>query len=75
MKPVDFKDGNSVYAEGQKEYLNLPAKKTKDGLVTSCWQLTWKERFRVLFSGHIWINQETFNTPLQPILPSVDELL
>ena len=74
MKPIGFKECNTVFAKNQDQYLNLPAQKTEDGQVTSRWKLTWKERFKVLFNGHIWINQMTFNTPLQPILPSVDNL-
>lgn len=72
MNPVNFKGSNVVYAENQKEYLPLPAHRSDDGVVTSCWELTWPERFKVLFSGNIFIQNMTFNQPLQPQRPSVD---
>lgn len=54
MKPVTFTECNYVYAKDQPEYLPLPALKTEDGTVTSCWALTLCERLRILFSGKIW---------------------
>lgn len=37
------------------------------GMATSRWNLTWKERLRVLFSGSVWVQQITFKKPLQPL--------
>ena len=71
MKPIEFNEQNSVYAENQPEYLPLPSHKTQDGIVTSCWSLSWKERFNLLFTGKIWWSNFTFNNPLQPQKPSV----
>lgn len=71
MKPLEFPQQNVVYAANQPEYLPLPAYRTTDGSVTSCWGLTWRERMRVLFTGRIYWTQLTFNGPLQPQLPSV----
>ena len=73
MKPIEFKDCNVIFAKHQPEYLPLPAHKSQDsvGLVTTCWELTWRERFIILFSGHLFLQQMTFNTPLQPQKPSV----
>lgn len=68
MKPVNFKGSNCVYAEDQPEYLPLPARKDADGMVTCCWGLSWKERFRVFFSGRVFVKALTFNKPLQPLL-------
>ena len=48
MKPVKFKERNATIAKDQHEYNNLPAH-IEDGVVTSCWSLSWKERFKVLF--------------------------
>ena len=67
MNPVKFKEINCIYAKNQPEYLDLPAHKSKDGIVTSCWQLNLKERIKLLLSGKIFIQIMTFNTPLQPI--------
>jgi len=71
MKPIAFPEHNCVYAKDQPEYLPLPVHRTADGKVISCWELTWRERLRVLVSGKLWWSVLTFNTPLQPQLPSV----
>lgn len=66
MKAIDFPESNSVYAKKQPEYLDLPTFKSPDGIVTSCYTLTWKERLQVLFGAKIWLSLMTFNKPLQP---------
>ena len=72
MKPIEFPEQNCVYAKDQPEYLPLPVHKTEDGMVVSCWALTWRERVKMLFTGRMWWSVLTFNHPLQPQLPSVD---
>lgn len=72
MRPTVFSEVNCVYAEDQPEYLPLPVHKTPDGQVISCWKLTWRERLKIIFTGHLWWSVLTFNQPLQPQLPSVD---
>ena len=72
MKPVKFKEVNVTFAENQSEYLPLPACRDKDGQVISCWQLTFIERLKILFSGILWLRQLTFNQKLQPQLPEID---
>lgn len=72
MIPITFPEHNCVYAKDQPEYLPLPVHKTVDGMVISCWQLTWRERLKVLFTGCVWYSILTFNRPLQPQRPSVD---
>lgn len=67
MKPTSFEFQNCVYAKDQPEYLPLPAHKTDEGQVTSCWKLSFKERLQVLFSGKIFVVSLTFNNPLQPL--------
>lgn len=67
MKIVKFKECNTVYAEDQPQYLQLPCHKTVDGEVTSCWGLSIMERLRVLFTGKIFLRMLTFNQPLQPL--------
>lgn len=61
-----------IYAEHQLEYIPLPSHKSDDGCVTTRWQLTWRERLQVLFSGQIYLQLLTFNRPLQPIRISTD---
>ena len=72
MKIVKFKDCNTVFAEDQPEYLPLPAHRTADGVVTSCWGLSFSERFRLLMTGKMFLQVMTFNKPLQPLKMSVE---
>lgn len=73
MSPAEFKGQNVVFAKDQPEHLPLPALRTDDGRVISRWRLTWRERFRVLLRGDLWLQTLTFNTPLQPQLLSVEK--
>lgn len=78
MKPKEFKGHNTVFAKDQPEYQPLPAfynPAERFGTVVTCWELTWKERFKIFFSGTFWLSQMTFHEPLQPQLPSVDPLI
>lgn len=72
MKPIEFPEQNVVYAKDQPQYLPLPAHRTPLGEVISCWQLTWREAFRLLFTRKLWLRQLTYNDPLQPQLPEVE---
>lgn len=56
-----------VYAQDQAEYNPLPCYKMLDGTVITRWRCSWDERFRVFWSGNIYLEQMTFNQPLQPI--------
>ena len=75
MNPVEFKESNCTYAEDQPEYLPLPVFKSDSpsGECISCWQLSWKERFKILFTGKLWLSMWTFNKPLTPVLPTVNK--
>ncbi len=68
MKPIKFKEQNCTYAENQREYLPLPAFKDTGhtGQVISCWQLSLKERLRILFTGKLWVSLAIFGKPLTP---------
>ncbi len=73
MKPIKFKEHNKVYAENQPEYLPLPVYEdsVQGGRVFHCWQLSFKERIKILFNGKLWINVLNFGQKLQPIKPMV----
>ena len=60
-----------VYAEDQPEYLPLPVLKHPSGKVISCWKLNFKELIRLIITRRLYIAILTFNSPLQPLLPSV----
>jgi len=74
MLPIKFKQQNRVYAESQPEYLQLPVyeDEKQGGRVFHCWQLSFPERIKILFTGKLWINVLNFGKPLQPIKPTVD---
>lgn len=67
MKPIEFPEQNVVFGKEQDQYLNLPAYRAEGGHVVTCWHLDWKERLRVLFRGHIWLEIRTFDQPIQPV--------
>ena len=66
MKILNFKEQNTVIAKDQPPYLPLPAHRTEDGEVTSCWGLSLRERIRLLFTGRIYFTLLTFNQKVQP---------
>ncbi|MFO0806023.1 MAG: hypothetical protein U0791_23200 [Gemmataceae bacterium] len=72
MKAIEFPEQNLVLAKDQPEYLPLPVYRAPDGLVVSCYRLTWRERLKLLVTGRLWFLQLTFNRPLQPQQPTVD---
>lgn len=76
MKIIEFPEQTVVYAKDQPEYQPLPAHRYKDdpqGRIACCWQLSWKERLAVLFSGKLWHQILTFKQPLQPQMLTVEK--
>lgn len=71
MKPIEFPEQTQVWAKNQPPYLPLPAY-TDERETISLWTLTWRERFKVLFTGRLWLRQLNFGSALQPQAPSVD---
>jgi hypothetical protein len=60
-----------IYAKGQPQYLQLPARRSADGEVVSRWRPDFRTRLRVLFGGDFYVTLLTFNQPLTPIRVSV----
>lgn len=75
MKIISFPEQTTVYAKDQPAYRPLPAYRFGDdeGRIACCWSLSWRERFRVLFTGRIWQQVLTFNRALQPQLLTVEK--
>lgn len=71
MIPVEFKGSNTVFGKDQPQYQPLPALVLEDGQVVTCWELTDEEIDEIVKNKRMYINQMTFMSPLQPILPSV----
>jgi hypothetical protein len=68
MNPIKFPEVNKTYAENQPEYQPIPVYQDPgpDGYVISCWQLSWKERLKILFTGKLWMGLMCFHKPLTP---------
>lgn len=60
-----------VFAKDQPQYGPVPAVMFEARVITR-WKLSWKERFKLLFTGNLWLTLLTFGQPLQPILLEVD---
>jgi hypothetical protein len=76
MKVIPFKESNRAYAADQPEYETLHAWKAdgdRQGRIVCLWQLTWRERLRVLWTGQVWHQILTFNKPLQPQVLSAEK--
>lgn len=75
MIPIKFPEHNTVFAKDQPEYQPLPAfrNESPQGEVISCWQLSFKERIKILFTGKLWVSLWTFNKPLTPSLFTVNK--
>lgn len=68
MKLIEFEEQDLVIAKDQPEYLSMPAhlKGDESGTVTVCWSLSFSERLQLLFTGKVWHQILTFNSPMQP---------
>lgn len=75
MKPIEFKEQNTVYGKGQENYNQLPAhlNTSYQGEVTTCWKLSLKERLKLLFTGRVYLCLITFNKPISPSNMSVNK--
>ena len=69
MTPKGFKEQNVVLENKQSKYLPLSAFKNNSlqGDVITCWNLSFKERLRILFKGEIWLHVLTFNNSFPPV--------
>jgi len=74
MKPVKFKGQNCIIAKNQKPYLPLPVYKAEDGLIVSCWKVSFIEWLQIIFTRKIYIAVLTFNKSLQPMKCSLKNL-
>jgi hypothetical protein len=56
MKLLHFPEVNVVVAKDQPQYRPLPAYRSEspEGRLCCCWQLSWRERLYLLFTGQIW---------------------
>ena len=69
MKLIEFPEQTTIIAKDQEQYFPMPACILHDdpeGEIICCWQLSFKERLKILFTGIIWHQVLTFRSPLQP---------
>jgi hypothetical protein len=68
MKPIEFKEQNRVLTKPEgmtdEQCGSLPVR-AENGVCTSCWKMTFKERLNALFFGKIWVSVLT-GTQTQP---------
>jgi hypothetical protein len=74
MTPIEFEGVDTVFAKDQPQYNQLPAQRTPEGEVITCWELTEEEKQTLQETGQIWLRVHTFNQPLQPVMLSVESL-
>ena len=73
VTPEVFEGARMVtYAANQPPYIPLTAAVYPDGLASTKWRLSWRERFRILFGAHVYLRILTFNYPLQPVKLDVE---
>ncbi len=64
------------FAKDQDEYHTLPAWRAENdhrGAVLSRWQLSWRERLKILWTGNLYLWLLTYGKPLQPIQLTVNK--
>ncbi len=68
MRPVVFQEANGTLGGGpgavfgtEDEVVGLPVHRSGDQVI-SCWRLTWRERFRLILGGHVWLHILTSRT-------------
>lgn len=71
MTPVDFPGSNLNLLGGSNDVADMRVF-TDGEVVISKIQLTWKERFQVLFTGHVWHHVLTWGNGPYPMKISAD---
>lgn len=72
VSPVIPGHDETIYAKNQPEYNPLPSIKQSDGCVVTRWEMSWRERVKVFFTGSVYLEVLTFNQPLQPLKMSIN---
>lgn len=73
MKPITFKNMNMILGDEQNEYKPLPAQQISDDVIITCWDVSFEEKIKILFTGKIWLGVMTYGKNLQPILLSTNK--
>lgn len=73
MRLIEFPGQTVVIAKDQSEYLPMPAHISSESVVTCCWHLTLRERWRILWRGILWHQIMTFGSRVQPQILQVEQ--
>ena len=76
LYPIDFAERNVEIAKDQPQYRTLPAFVDPDdpyGHRITCWQVSYRDRLKLLLTGRLWVDVMSFNQPLQPLFFSVNK--
>ena len=70
MKPIEFKEQNRLLKKPEnmtdEQCSSLPVY-AENGVCTSCWKLSFKERLNALLFGKIWVGVLTGTSTQPPI--------
>ena len=70
MKPIELKEQNRLLRKPDsmtdEQCGSLPVH-VAEGVCTSCWKMTFKERLKTLFYGKIWVSVITGTSTQPPI--------
>lgn len=75
MKPMEFRQVNTIMGATQPEYQPLPAFQgpAPEFEVICAWKAEgWRERVRLALGGKVWVRLYTFGRPLQPVMVQVE---
>lgn len=74
-KLINFPEVTHIIGKDQPQYRPLPAhvEPGQERRITFCWQLSWRNRLKVLLTGKVWHQVLTFHEPFQPQLLLVDK--
>ena len=58
MKPIATSITNDklLPALGTEDHVAILPITRSDNMISSCWKMTWRERFMAFFSGRIWFD-------------------
>ena len=78
MKPIDFPEQNIIFRGTMENSCDMPAFRDENQVI-SCWDLTWRERLRLLLGKKIWlwifapVPPHTSIDTLSPFTPDEDK--
>ena len=74
VEAIEFKEQNTTIAKDDVRYETLHAHyDTLYGAVTTCWEFPLVARLMVLFTGKVWVCNQTFGKRFHPTLLSTNK--